>query len=218
MKNKNDITDDLKAAMRANLRDELKAELKEAEAGISPKSRVILMRKWLSVAAGIVLFILAGLYFISNAQVDNKQLFADYFEPFDNLVLPVNRSKNDTTTLISLREAYSNYEAKNYEKAAILFENIKANFPVNLDNEFYLALSYLATDNPEKAQLIFENLSRQNDFHFTQQADWYLGLTYLKMGENEKAKEVFSGIVNRKAVDEHPFGVEANEILSKLEF
>jgi len=211
MKGRNDINKDLKAAIRANMRDELKAELEKTETGISGKGKITPMPKWFSVAAGIALLIFTGIYFNSNFQQDNSTLFAEYFEPFDNLVLPVNRSDSDVTNLNSLQNAFINYEAGNYEKAVRIFESIPADSLLNLDYKFYLSLSYMGTTETAKALPILEDLSKNDNFRFTKQSQWYLALAYLKMEEIEKAKEVFLNIKG-----EHPFKDEAAEILKIL--
>jgi len=216
MKNKNDISKDLKAAMRANLRDELKAELEEVEAEVNTKSnigKVFSIRHWWAAAACIALIIFAGLYLISDSKPDNSSLFASYFEPFDNVVFPINRSNENDNSLVLEREAYKEYEAGNYEKAIILFKNMKANLPLNLDNDFYLAISYLGMGDAPNAMPILEDLSDKNDFRFKKQAEWYLALTYLQIGESEKAKKVFYKIKNQK---EHPFSGETDKVLKSL--
>jgi len=70
-----------------------------------PKSRNITI-KWLA-AAGIVLLLGMGYFFNYNKKVDTTQLFKTHFEPYRNVIMPIERG--DTTKNIK-SAAFETYE------------------------------------------------------------------------------------------------------------
>ena len=115
-------------------------------------------------------------------------LFARYFEPYPNVVMPTVRGSEmeDSTTA---QKAYRAYDQGNYTEATRWFESAGAG---DETVALYLANSYLARGETGKAIPILEKLEGESEL-FAEEARWYLALAYLKAGENEHAARLLNG-------------------------
>lgn len=207
--------EDLRKAIRAQMRDELKAELQAAESQthtaqtrtLHPKST----RRWWAAAAAVLLLVIATWSFLKTQTVDNQELFAAHFEPFDNIVVPVERGNADN--LSKAQTAFTAYENGNYAEAIAAFESLPdslAGLPVY---QFYGAIARLQIGDGENVTQTLQNLSDSASFQFQKPAAWYLGLAYLQSDNADAARKIFTEI---KADTTHPYQKEAAEILEKL--
>lgn len=181
---------------------ELEATLPEVEAPIIPLWRTT----WLQVAAGISLLALC-VYLLWPRTQEPAQLFAEYFEPYPNIIMPTVRGvvENDSTVKA---QAYRAYDQQNYAEAIRLFEAVQQKDEGVL---LYLGNSYLANGQPEKALPLFEKVLNNYDV-FDEQAEWYVAVSYLKLEEREKAREALQKVVAR----ESSYKSKAQLILEKL--
>jgi tetratricopeptide (TPR) repeat protein len=181
---------------------ELEASLPAAEAPAIPLWR----NAWLQVAAGVSLLTVCAYLLWPTAQ-EPATLFADYFEPYPNVIMPTVRGavENDSTVKA---QAFRAYDRQEYTKAIELFETLNLQDATAL---LYLGNSYLASGQPEKALPLLEKVLNNYDV-FHEQAEWYIAISYLKLEERDKAKEALRKVVVR----EGSYKSKAQLILEKL--
>ena len=144
-----------------------------------------------AVAACIIigLSVFISKSFINTTSTDD--LFAQNFEPYQNIVKPIERGEGIDTPQ---EEAFFKYEMKDYETAIKGFE---AEFEKTNDSYylFYMANAYLALDTPNKAiPLLEKHQTFKDDFY--EKSRWYLALAYLKEGNKEKSSMLLKEISN----------------------
>lgn len=181
---------ELQSALHLNARKVLKSQLQGYEAAIpTPSTRLHKSRIWLYVAASIAL--LVGVFTFTKTTADASALYAEYFEPYPNLIAPIVRNaeiEGDEA------KAFVAYESKNYKTAAIEFEKISASGREY--GTFYQAISLMETANHEAAKelLISTNWSET----YVEKAAWYLALNHLALNEKNDAKIRLQKIINEQ--------------------
>ena len=162
--------------------------------------------KWIA-AASIVLVVGVSYFFFSNDNTNSNKLFTDYFEPYRNVIQPIERgnSLQDEKTL-----AFIAYEKGDYKKAITLFSKLYK----STDESYYLFYQANALLKLEKAKeavpLLLEHLKTKDTL--TPKSRWYLALAYLKLNKKEKAK-----ISLKKVISDGKYKTkEARELLKKI--
>lgn len=198
----------LRASIRENSRVQLKQELIDIENALSekPEAKSVSFRPWLiGVAASVVLIV--ATFLLWPKPTNTQELFAQYFEPYPNVIMPTVRGDLEPDTTL-MAKAYRAYDSGDYEKAITFFEQVKAK-----DEGVYLYLgnSYLADNEPEKAIVCFEKVI--NDFEvFDEQAEWYLSMCYIRAGDLKKAKDLLNTIASK----EGSYKIKAEQVLPQL--
>lgn len=163
--------------------------------------------KWLVAASIAVLFGLT--YFLTeNNKTSTNNLFTDYFEPYRNVIQPIERgnSQQDEKTI-----SFTAYENGEYEKAIELFTKLYT----NTKESYYLFYKANALLKLEKANdavpLLLEHLKTKDTL--TEKSQWYLALAYLKLNNKVEAKKVLKKVI----ADGKYKTKEASELLKKFE-
>lgn len=193
--------EDLKAALRQQERERLKAELQLLEKQQS-RGPVKLRRLYyvMGAAAAIALFIIfVGLPRFAPSPGD---LFAQYFEPTPNILTPAERSQEPPGIDTSKQQSELAFGA-----GAPVMEREQA-----LIADFYAANDLLSKGLATEAIPLLLPVA-ELDSDFGQAATWYLALAYLKTLDLAQAKTLFSKMTNDT---QHPYQKEANEILQVL--
>ncbi|MDH3712001.1 MAG: tetratricopeptide repeat protein [Cyclobacteriaceae bacterium] len=178
---------DIKVGAQAYFDQELKDKLAAAEGDPTSKNvegKQASFRLWqtLGVAASAVL--LVGLaYIFLNPSADPQELYLSYYQPYPNIVNPLERSQTDLPD-----DGMSNYEQENYQKAVEVFDQELSENPQSDFRLFYQALSYLEIGEAEKAIGNLQQLQGTVSSDFYQPAQWYLALAYLKNADTQAAK------------------------------
>lgn len=179
--------------------------ISEIEAAKSPKKRNY--TKWLA-AASIVLLLGLSYFLTLENKVSNNELFVAYFEPYRNVIQPIERgsSQQDQKTL-----AFTAYEKGDYKKAIDLFSKLYDN-----TNEsyclFYKANALLKLEKAKEAvPLLLEHLKTKDTL--TEKSRWYLALAYLKLNNKVEAKKTLKKVISEKNYKMK----EAKELLEKFE-
>jgi len=202
---------DLKKALSHNQKNSLKTTLQNFESNIK-NEKVFHLKKWLAAAS--IILVLGFSYFLFSDSFNNspEKLYAEYFEPYRNVIHPVVRSENEKTIKSS---AFMAYENGKYHKALNLLNSVSNN-----DDEyirFYSAMCYLGLNkNLDAIDLLLpiaNGISNpDSDKNFEAKANWYLGLAYLNSGDINKAISQFSIVVNHPSCSYKK--KEAQEILN----
>lgn len=206
---------DLKKALQLNQRESLKATLQGFEKDLEQKKNIFTSKTWLAAASVIILLGIGALIFNSYSNKDPRKLYVEYFEPYRNIIRPVERGEDDGSIETKAFQAYENGE---FYKAINLFNSVESIEEEDSDYiDFYKAISLMALDkNKEAADLLLPIATEveKGDYDLTQKANWYLALTYLNSGEIEKARSQFYRISHDDAFTFKK--EEAEEILDKL--
>jgi hypothetical protein len=193
-------------------RIELKSKLQQIHQEVRDENNSgsnlrFLIYKFSAAAAFIGLILFSWLWI--NQSPSSLDLYAKNFEIYE---LNLNQRSGDNDTYTSLEKLYSN---ENYSEAIPLFQEILNNSS-SKSSEIYLGLgiSFLKIDQPTKAIVQFEEILKNKDFNFEDEARWYLGLAYLKLDDVPNAKNYFSILGSDSNNDHHK---EAISILSQLD-
>ena len=179
-----EFENNLKKAIKQNNSITLKDQLKAFESEISSKETVSDTSKfnW-RIAASIVLFLGAG-WFGYNALfgVDYNSLYNSNFNNYPNTEFAITRS--DTIDSFE-RKAFVAYEAQDYNNAILNFTAI-ADTEQKEYLDFYVAQSYLNSNAPNKAKVLFEKTVAYNKI-FVAESHWYLALIAIKLKDKTEA-------------------------------
>lgn len=197
--------------LRQALRRQEREELRNLLTGHAGKSRQFSVRRYIPVmvAATIVLLVAIG-YLIMKDTVrpDPTALYLAYFEPYENVIHPIERG-NPVQDLVS--RAFYAYENENYEEAIELFGQLAVQEP-DPYIDFYNGIVLLQLDRDQEAVARFQEYLG-SDGPLKDRAEWYLALGYLKLGELQKARELLTKLSNDKAYNAE----KAGQILDKLD-
>lgn len=204
---------DLKKTLSHNQKKSLKTTLQNFESDLK-NEKGFHLKKWLAAAS--IILVLGLSYFLFSDSFNNtpEKLYAEYFEPYRNVVHPVVRGENGKTIESS---AFLAYENKKYHKALNLLNSVSNN---NDDCfKFYSAMCYMGLNkNLDAIDLLLPIATSESnpdsDLNFNAKANWYLGLAYLNSGDINKAISQFSFVVNNPSCSFKK--EEAQEILNKL--
>ncbi|WP_117885555.1 tetratricopeptide repeat protein [Aureibaculum luteum] len=194
----------LKKAISASDDDAFKKLLNEIESTHTTKRRNY--TKWI-VAASIVLLVGLSSILSINNKPSNDELFSSYFEPYRNVIQPIERGNNfqDEKTI-----AFTAYEKGEYKKAFELFSKLhtSTNEPYYL---FYQANALLKLEKAKEAvPLLLKHLKTKDTL--TEKSRWYLALAYLKLNNKVEAKKTLKKVLTESTYKTK----EANELLKKI--
>jgi tetratricopeptide (TPR) repeat protein len=178
---------------------------------IPVKARLIRF-SWLvpiGVAASVVIAVLIYLYHSHSVSIQKEEiLFADYFEPYSNIVHPTKRGSE--LNLNPEEQAYEAYDNGNYMLAIKRFDKLL----LHKGDEtilFYKANAQLFIGDTDGAIPVFKDLITRCR-EFCVQEKWYLALAYLKKKDTLKAIQLFEELKNVQ----EPYAGDSREILLKL--
>ncbi len=163
--------------------------------------------KWLAAAS--VVLLLGLTYFLTlDNKASHNELFTAYFEPYRNVIQPIERGspQQDEKTL-----AFTAYEKGEYKKAIKLFSKLYA----STKESYYLFYQANALLKLEKATeavpFLLEHLKTKDTL--TEKSRWYLALAYLKLNNKEEAKKTLKKVISESNYKSK----EAKELLEKFE-
>ena len=170
----------LKKAITAEERKLKKAYLKILETSLKGSKKKINWR----IAASILILIGLGSYFILfNKSLNNDELYANYFSPYENVVAPIVRDK---VTLTKKAEVFSLYEQAEYKKALEKFNQLTPQDSIDVATlNFYKANTYLQLNAFEKAKNLFSKTQKNEEW--SQESLWYLALISIKLNDIDAA-------------------------------
>jgi tetratricopeptide (TPR) repeat protein len=100
----------------------------------------------------------------------------------------LNITRSEGTYLV---EALRFYQQKDFPAAIDLFNEVIANDPTNAAVRFYIAISYIETNQVDKAIINLEEIINNGKNLYIEHAQWYLGLCLLKINQTDQAIELF---------------------------
>lgn len=195
----------LKNVIFYNKKDNLKAIFQKIEAD-KKKKTIFPLKYWM--AASVV--ILAGTLFMlfNQSPTDANTLFKQYYEPYKNMVHPIERGVVSETENPELK-AFQFYDDNNYEAAETAFE-----LAYSTEQKPYLllyqAICALENNNIIKAEQLLNEHQKHND-EFKNQNKWYLALLYLKTNRTSQAKILLTELTSSDFKSK-----QATELLNKI--
>ena len=190
------FVEDVQKVIYKNQRNDLKKVLQNFEQDKPAIKLFNISKKWL-VAASILIIVSLGSIFVKNSFYPSpEKLYVQHYEPYRNIVLPVERGVNSNSIEHS---AFVAYENGNYHKAINLFNSAPSN------NEryilFYKSMCYMSLNKTDDAISLLKAITASDnginsEINFNELANWYLALAYLNTGQVGEANKQFSLIAN----------------------
>lgn len=175
-----------------------------------PTKDQIIMKRFISIAASIVLIATLGFLGLRELSSNNsmENIFQKNYTPYVNLIGQVRGDVNEEAS--ALTSAMNAYDAKDFETAAKELRALLVS-EESAFNYFYLGMSNIELGNASEAVDNF-NTVLNNYNTFTEQARWYLSLAHLK---NNDEKAAISGFVTMK-MKETEYSARAQSILEEM--
>ena len=200
---------DMNAAFSAMDRERVKRKLQEFETQINAEQQQKKYKWWLAAACILVIVGVSLTTFFGGSETPN-QLYADYFEPYPNVIVPTVRNA-ETSEEANVAAAFNYYDNRQYADAATAFYKL-----YQADSKdyafFYHSVSLMAVGNTQKAITTLESHRWNEPENYQTMTHWYLGLGYLKLQDKEKAITHLEKVANSSK----PLAKQAKEIIQKL--
>lgn len=162
-------------------------------------------RKTQLLAAAVLTFCVVGLSFLLLLKPSTSDLYATYFSAYPNVVVPLERSAEKQSTRM---EAYSLYEAEQYERAYTLLKTLES----DPEAQFYAAIAAMKTGQIHDAIPLLLAYRQMPATKLGRQATWYLALAYLRTEDTQAAKALLASL----AAEPGYLHEKASELLQKL--
>ena len=207
----------IRSAIRRETKENVLDLLKEKEAIIQNKENRRLtfgMRRFLSVAAAILLIATVGYYVLFNnlsEPMTGEALYELYYDgPYLNIVGGTERGATELEETLEAK-AYLAYDLGEYSEAITYFKEL-IDQNKTATNYFYAGVSSLELGDMEAAKIYF-NVTANHFEEFREQAQWYMAMTLLKENRVNEAVSslVYLNLNNTRYAD------KADEILGELE-
>ncbi len=153
-------------------------------------------RRYLAIAATLLLLITAGLFLWNNPftqEYSGKELYATNFETYD-LGASQNRSGLETSPTIDFATGVQQYKAGDFAAAATTFAALLANDKSNMALTFALAQAQLNLNPPDltAAGNLLQSVITDGKSAYVTSAHWYLALVKLQQEKPKEAKELLT--------------------------
>jgi hypothetical protein len=164
-----------------------------------------------TIAASLVLILsIAGLI-NKNSSSSDTELYARYYQPYETT--GIFRS-GDALIDSKLTKALHQFNDQDYHTAINLFGQVLKIDPNNPVSNFYSGIAYQETGQTERALISYQNVIKNRDNLFIEQAQWYIGLCYLQNENRKKAYRQFSKI----AASDSYYQEKASAVLRKIKY
>lgn len=165
----------------------------------------------LSLVASVLLLITVG-WLIFRPTVEER-LFADYFTPpadelSEEVVLELSEvgfAGNEKAFLQGLQAALADYQSSRFSEVTAALEDLLRQYPAASEASearYYLAVSYLAVNRPDRAKPLLERLADEAPAGILADVQWYLALSYLQSEDKEKAIPLLENLGGRSKYQE----------------
>lgn len=182
----------LKNAITAEERKRQKVYLQSVESSIQkPMTKKI---NWWVAASIAIIIGLGGYFAFSNGSISNQELYAEYFTPYRNTVVPIVRNDTKPTKKAT---AFEKYETGKYGEAIALFNQLTAKDSIDTNTlNFYKANAHLKLNEFKKARSLLLKVILDKKSQWKEESLWYFSLASLKLNEEEIAKEYLLHLKN----------------------
>ena len=159
----------------------------EAKIEMKPKGKVISMRKWMAIAASLLILVFAYQWYMASGPSIQEQanIYAFAEQPIHPGAVKGGEtlSENYTQALVAFNEG-------NWKSA---FESFKSQVPMTTETAYYTALSAFQLKNyPEAINLLTNNVPEESVYG--QERNWYLATALILNNQVADGKEILSQI------------------------
>ncbi|RMB58021.1 tetratricopeptide repeat protein [Dokdonia sinensis] len=190
-----ELEKDLRAVLIDKGKEDLKTQFQILEDQRYNSDSTIEKSSFLKYAVAACIIIGTTLLAVNffKPSLSNEELFAQNFQPYSNIIAPVERGETPDDLL---GKSFALYEQGNYEEAQRKFQEL---YDASGDRYllFYRANALLALDRSADAIEVFKSHQETTD-NFLGKSKWYLALSYLKNNDSQKAIELLKEIKQTK--------------------
>lgn len=140
---------------------------------------------------------------------EQEELCATIFEPYPDMISDRTRTNLNATYL----DGMALYAAGDYAGARDSLTKFMKEQRADLTAYMYLASSYLALGDPDKAELQLDHLNRSNILHYDDQIEWYTIVCWVCGGQFDRARTGAQRIAEGRA---HTYRSDAKKLLKLL--
>ena len=202
------------------LRDKLNSARESSEntemKSIVPDRSIHLFNNWRRVVAvAVILLGISGIYNIAFNSLDStyNSFYTSPKQSAERSVVSVETITSDE--LNYLNEANYFYNSGNYKKAIELYDlALDGNEKGDFVSHFYKGASLQNLNKFNEAIPEYNQVIKQGDNLFLEEAEWNKSLCYLKLGNKTLAKQQLEAIVNRNGY----YKKDAKVVLRRLKF
>ena len=183
--------------VRKDYKERWKTALEEGH-GVSRQDQKRIPR-WSLLAIAASVLAVVGFFYFTNLMGNSTERLASAFVEQDKATFIPQNTKGPSSEA-NRSSAIMAFQENDFRSAADAYE-IWVNNPMsNREDLFYLSLSYLYSDQLEKAESSFRSLLQNEtpDRGFTEESRWYLALTQIMRQQNEEAKTTLMTIEKGK--------------------
>lgn len=171
--------------------------------------RSLLPRRWMSVAAAMLILVAAFFIVKQIGQPSAERLVAQYYEPFPNTFNPITRSGLANEMSVE-KHGLIAYESEDYKKALDYFNEM---VDINDDIRLVKSIAYYEIGEYDKAKAGLQMIIG-HEGSLKRDAQWYMGLILLKEGYIDQAKRYFEVLADQPSDSSRQ--QDAQDILKKL--
>lgn len=155
-----------------------------------PSGRVISFpRRILSLVATLLLLIVAGTLWWSNAQYSDKQLAEK------NFITPnLTNVRGDANHELLTEASEAFYQGK-YEMTIKQLQPIDSSHPAYVDAQWLLGYAYLKNGQPQESLAAFMEVLKGDKVQLKASAQWHMILAYLDAGDQKAAESVLDELL-----------------------
>ena len=156
--------------------------------------------------------------------LSGKELFSNFYKPYNpdedvrgkkDRIAAENAEGSEEEVLQYRADGIQAYANKNYAQAITLFESYLKYKSNDMVVPFYLGGCYLSTDNISKASAQFENVVKNPDGVFFENAQWYLALIAVENENYTRAHELLESIMKQP---NHYYHEQAETLIGQVEY
>ncbi len=148
-----------------------------------PSGRIISFpRRILGLAATLLLLIVAGTLWWSNAQYSDKQLARN------NFITPNLSTVRGDANLEILAEASEPFYQGKYKITINQLQALDTSHPAYVDAQWLLGYAYLKNGQPQDALTAFQKVLKSDKDQLKASAEWHMILAYLDAGDQQAAE------------------------------
>ena len=149
---------------------------------------------FLKIAVAASLIICFGLLFYFYQSSPNEKLYQAYYTPDPGLPTVMS-----STSEYEFYDAMVDYKRKNYDFAISKWSALYQKAPDNDTLNYFLGMAWMASKEEEKSFPYLEQVTKNNESVFQDDARFYLALYHVKNNNIELAKQNLRGLTVDKA-------------------
>ena len=170
-----------------------------------PKSRIAIA----TIAASLILIISITSLISRHKAANNNELYTQYYEIYQ--ATGIFRS-GDALLDSKISMALHKFNEEKYAESLDLFDHVLTVNNMNPIGNFYSGMACQQTGNYEQAIFSYQQVIKEKNNLFVEQAQWYMGLCYLQTDNKKKAYKQFQRIAESNSY----YSTKASAILRKM--